>query len=113
MNVANLLLGRSTLRQRELTVRAALGAGRGRIVRQVLAEGLLLSVLGTAGGVAFAWEAVEYLRRASPVEMPVGTEVVVGWPVLAFSAISSGTRAAASSRLPSSQRRWTSVASST
>jgi predicted permease len=75
LNVANLLLSRSLMRQRELAVRAALGAGRGRLLRQLLTEGLMLSLAGGTLGIAVAYGAVKYFRAVNPVELPVGSEV--------------------------------------
>jgi len=93
VNVANLLLGRSLVRGRELAVRAALGGGRLRLFRQLLTEGLLLATLGGAGGVWMAVGAVRYFRSVNPVELPVGAEVAINGPVLAFTLLVSALTA--------------------
>lgn len=85
-NVANLLLVRTSLRERELAVRAALGAGSWRLVRQMLAEALLLSGLGTVLGVAFGWLAIRVLVGIAPPNLPRIESVMVDWRVLAFAA---------------------------
>jgi predicted permease len=69
-NVANLLLVRSSLRQPELAVRAALGAGRGRVIRQMLAEAVVLTALGAGGGLALAWIGIRQLLSIAPANLP-------------------------------------------
>jgi putative ABC transport system permease protein len=89
LNVANLLLGRLSERRREFAVRAALGSGQGRLVRQVLTESLLLSGLGAAIGIAIAYAVVRYFRVANPIELSVGADVTVSSVVLGFSVVLS------------------------
>ncbi|MFL5578985.1 MAG: ADOP family duplicated permease [Gemmatimonadaceae bacterium] len=84
-NVAHLVLARTAAREGELAVRAALGAGRGRVVRQLLTENLVLAALGAAAGVGLAHLAAAALRRLSPQDSPLH-DVRVGGTALAFAA---------------------------
>ncbi len=83
-NVVNLLLAQSALRGRELALRTAIGADRGRLVRQFLTEALLLSFAGCAAGVLAARWGVVALARSAPPELTVAGDVSISMPVLAF-----------------------------
>ncbi|HLK62869.1 MAG TPA: ABC transporter permease [Bryobacteraceae bacterium] len=85
-NVANLLLVRAARREQELALRAALGAGRWRLLRQLLVEALLLSGIGTAIGVGIAWAGGRELAHAAPVALPRVENVAIDWRVLGFAA---------------------------
>jgi len=93
VNVVNLLMVRATVRQRELAVRAALGAGRARLVRQMLAEGLLLAGVGAlSGGILGWWLSVLLMRMKMPADIPIRFEFGFDWRVFAYIAsIALGT----------------------
>ena len=88
-NVANLQMARATARRRELSLRAALGAGRGRLARQLLTENLLLSVAGGALGLLIAVWAMRVLVAAVPGGLPSVAQVALDSRVFAFSAIAT------------------------
>ena len=88
-NVANLVLARSTTRLREVSVRVALGAGRIRLIRQLLTESLLLALLGGFVGVLLAMWAIPSLIGLSPHDIRALGQITMNWDVLAFSVAAS------------------------
>jgi putative ABC transport system permease protein len=83
-NVANLLLARASVRQKEIAIRTAIGATRWRVVRQLLTESLLLSILGGAAGVLLAFWAIELLISSNPANLPRVAEIELDKYVLLF-----------------------------
>lgn len=84
VNVANLMAAQAADRRRELAIRASLGSGRGRLIRQMLVESMLLSFTGGLLGTFLALGAIQVFRARSPVELPPGNLVTVDWQVLLF-----------------------------
>jgi predicted permease len=93
-NVANLLLVRASLRERELAVRTALGGSRWRLIRQMLAEALLLAAAGTVVGLGLAWAGMRQLLAIAPANLPRLDSVTINPEVLLFTAVAGFAAAA-------------------
>jgi predicted permease len=83
-NVANLLLARAADRQKEMAIRTALGAGRWRVIRQLLTESAMLALIGGALGLSLAWLGINALVKIDQVQIPRASEIGLDWRVLAF-----------------------------
>lgn len=84
VNVANLMLARATVREREMALRLSLGAGRGRVVRQLLTESVLLAAMGGVAGLVLSWGGIELIRAWNPGDLPFIDSVRLDWSALAF-----------------------------
>jgi putative ABC transport system permease protein len=89
VNLANLLLARNSVRERELAMRAALGASRGALIRQLLAETLLLSLIGGGFGLLVANIGVATLAKTHPDDLPQLASIGIDWRVLIFTILVS------------------------
>ena len=90
-NVANLLIARGASRSREMALRAAIGAGRARLVRQVITESVVIAAAGGAGGVLVAFAGVRLLPTTFPVEVPAYARFTVDGRALAFALVATLT----------------------
>ena len=86
VNLANLLLSRSAARRREMGIRSSLGAGRSRLIRQLLTESVLLASAGAIFGLALAWAGTRLLVTVNPAILPRATEIALDVRALGFTA---------------------------
>src|SRR5260370_27105847 len=99
-NVANLLLVRPSLRERELAIRSAIGASWWDLARQILSEALLLAAIGAVGGLGIAWLGIHELLAIAPRHLPRLDTIRIDSPVLIFTIVSSLAAAEISALAP-------------
>ncbi|HEX4641643.1 MAG TPA: ABC transporter permease [Chthoniobacterales bacterium] len=102
-NVSQLLLARATTRERELSVRAALGASRWRLARQALVESALLAVIGSIVGALLAFWLIDFVATSIPVELPFWIRIDLNPVVLGFTILASGLTTLLAGSLPALQ----------
>lgn len=102
-NLANLLLARASARRKEMAIRAALGASRKRLVRQLLVETGLLAMLGGTLGLFLAWQGTALLARLGPQTLPRAHEIDIDGRVLAFTLLASAASALIFGLIPALQ----------
>ncbi len=111
VNVASLLLARGSARRREIAIRLAIGASRGRLLQQLLAESLLLSIAGAAAGLVLAQvTAVSLARVELPLPLPIHLQVQPDWRLAVYGAVLATFAALACGLLPAWQSMKESIA---
>lgn len=103
-NIANLLLARASERRKEIAVRLAIGARRGRLIRQLLTESLMLSMVGGAFGLTLAYWLVDAMMALKPpIDIPIATDLHLDWRVLLFTFLISALTGLLFGLLPAAQ----------
>ncbi len=110
-NIANLLLARSSVRRRELATRVALGAGRGRMIRQLVTESLVVAAAGGVAGLVLGLWGVDALVAMAPADAPRLDEVRIDTTVLAMTALLTAVTGLVVGLAPALQQSFTDVAS--